>query len=172
MRRRHMFCQAGMLCREEAAHMAGDTLAFDEYTDRGRRQEHINSAVHQSVRHRVEVPVDTYMIVNVHTGHEPLTNDERFNRQWLQGSSFDGFEQRPAGALTWWAKPAVIDGVELFRDRGVRFVEGEKAAMAKRCQHPPLNLVDRGLCRRLVARLSHPCRNDSDAVVAGQLVVC
>jgi hypothetical protein len=84
--------------------MAGHTLAIGERSNRGRCQEDVKLAVRQSKRYRVEVPIGDDMIINVETGHQPLTDDERFRRKWLQGSSFDGFEQRPARALAWRAE--------------------------------------------------------------------
>ena len=166
-----MLVHRGVVGLGRAADMAGDTLAAVEDRHRGRGQEDVEAAVHQRVRHRVEMAVDGEVVIDVDASDEPAADDEGCLRQRLQLGPLDRLEQRAAAALARRRERPVVPFLDLLGNRGVGLGEREELAMAQRRQHPHLDHFYRILRGRLVAWAPHPRRDNGDTVVPRQLVV-
>ena len=151
--------------------MTGDAPAAQEDADQGGGRVDIDRLADRGVGHRVGGAVDHDMVVGRQLVAAPGARDEAVRRQRPQMGTLL-FGQDPVRQVV--LSPAQRCGVQrgqALPDRGVGGVEADEDGVANRCQHPPLDLQNRILDRRLVPRLTHPRRNDGDPVVLGEIAV-
>ena len=89
------------------AHMRCHAHALVQDLDGRHRRADLHNLLHQVVRHAVEVPVEGYVIVDVHARTCPFADLESLSRQWLQRRFVERFEDTRATAIPLAEGPVV-----------------------------------------------------------------
>src|ERR1017187_6067111 len=90
-----------------AAHMRCHAHALVRSLYGRRRRADLHDLLHQVVRHAVEVPVEGYVIVDVHARTCPFADLESLTGQWLQRRFVERFEDTRATAIPLAEGPVV-----------------------------------------------------------------
>ena len=150
--------------------MAGHALAPVEALDGAGGQSHVELSPDEGVGHRVVVPVDRDVVVDVHAHGLPLGEHVRAGGQRPQRRPVELFELRSTRPRKLAERPLVEPFKEL-RNRGVQLGQREERAMAKCGENPPLDHLNSHFRLGPIPWAAHPRGQYRHAVVADEVVV-
>jgi len=168
--RRSMLRMGAVAVFDEAAHVAGDALAFVEELYGVLGGTTPQGLTGEQVRHAVEVIVVADVIVDVSTDLFPLGILVGLGGQGLQGRSVEPLVHLTPRLLD-VAHDPIIEFGEQLSNSCVQFVQVVKSAMTQDGQDPALCHEHGRFHFSFVLGLSDPCWDDAGAVVRGELSV-
>src|SRR6202034_4209386 len=98
-----VFIQRGPVVLPGQPDMAGRPLTAVENLRPAAREEYIDAFTHQRIWHRVEIPLDSDVVVDVDARADgPVAHHVGLDRQGLEGGTFNRFKQAAPAALARW----------------------------------------------------------------------
>lgn len=154
----------------QRAQVAGHPLVGVEALDGARRQAHLQLFFHQLIGHRVVMPIDLDVVVDMHPRLLPLGIDVRLLRQRAQRWPIQGLEGRVPGARQ-LAKRSAVEPLQQHADGAVELSKGEELPIPQRGEDPAFNHLHADLGLGLVTWFTCPRRHHRHAIVLGQVAV-
>ena len=114
-----------------AAGMRRHALTFQEQLHRLVRQAHLHFAVHQLIRHAVQMPVDLHMVIDVDLGLAPRRGLVGLARQRQQRGPVQLLEEFPAGTRQLLER-LPVDFLQELPDSRVQFAQAEELPIPQR----------------------------------------
>jgi hypothetical protein len=129
VRRRHVLGHRGEAAGAGAAGVCSDALAAQQHLQRRGRDAQLHRGAHVLVRHRVVVPLEGHVVVNVHARRLELRQHHGLRRQRLERRRVQRLEGRRPAARQ------LLEGtlVQFGQQRGdghVELTQAEEAAVA------------------------------------------
>jgi len=140
-----------------------------EDLDAGRGDEDVHGLVDQLVGHRVAVPVDDDVIIDVDGAIDlPLADHVGIGRQAAERLALHRFEQGAAAAVAGRRHRLIVERGQLLADGLVELGQREELPVPQRRQQPAAGLQHAAFHRGLVARLARPGRDHRRAIMLDQ----